>query len=111
MRKLRDSCSSLDLIHIFGIFVFNLPKAAVRCLAKSVPVVVSPMAHLMPSQLAVKGLDFLIEGFAKAVNKSPSPQHPIRLRIVRQPWELPHSERTSSGAEWPRTTSLVTNVC
>jgi glycosyltransferase involved in cell wall biosynthesis len=33
-----------------------------------------------------KGLDFLIEGFAKAVNKSPRPQHPIKLRIVGQPW-------------------------
>jgi glycosyltransferase involved in cell wall biosynthesis len=33
-----------------------------------------------------KGLDFLIEGFAKAVNESPRPHHPIRLRIVGQPW-------------------------
>ena len=168
MRKLREGCSSLDLIHIFGIFLLNNPLAAIHCLAKSVPLVVSPMAHLMPSQLAVnrlkkyvflklawtqlfkrisafhvfseiearsvrefekhvavfegtsgvypgadgngntgrvnrkvsarqllffgrndvnqKGLDFLIEGFAKAVNKSPRPQHPIRLRIVGQPW-------------------------
>lgn len=170
MRKLRDGCSSLDLIHIFGVFILNHPLAAVRSLAKSVPVVVSPMAHLMPSQLAVnrlkkyaflklawaqlfkqisafhvfseiearsvrkfdkhvalfegtskgvfpvadgngnaarvnrkssarqllffgrngvyqKGLDFLLKGFAKAVNKSPRPQHPIRLRIVGQPWD------------------------
>ena|GEM_PF-2533349 len=169
MRKLRDGCSSLDLIHIFGIFLLNHPVAAIRCLARSLPLVVSPMAHLMPSQLAVnrskkyiflklawtqlfkqvsafhvfseieassvreferhvalfegtsgvypgahgngntgrvnrkgsarqllffgrndiyqKGLDFLIEGFAKAVNESPRPQRPIRLRIVGQPWD------------------------
>lgn len=168
MRKLRDGCSSLDLIHIFGVFILNHPLAAVRSLAKSVPVVVSPMAHLMPNLMAVnrlkkyvflklawaqlfkkvsafhvfseiearsvrkfdkhvdlfegtsgvfpcadrngspnrvnrigsarqllffgrndvyqKGLDFLIEGFAKAVNKSPRPHHPIKLRIVGQPW-------------------------
>jgi len=169
LRKLRDGCSSLDLIHIFGIFLLNHPLAAIRCLAKSVPLVVSPMVHLMPNQLAVnrlkkyvflklawtnlfkqvsafhvfseiearsvrefekhaalfegtsgvypgadgngntgrvnrkgsarqllffgrnavnqKGLDFLIEGFAKAVNGSPRPQRPIRLRIVGQPWD------------------------
>jgi glycosyltransferase involved in cell wall biosynthesis len=169
MRKLRDGCSSLDLIHIFGIFLLNHPLAAIRCLAKSVPLVVSPMVHLMSNQLAVnrlkkyvflklawtnlfkqvsafhvfseiearsvrefekhaalfegtsgvypgadgngntgrvnrkgsarqllffgrndiyqKGLDFLIRGFAKAVNESPRPQRPIRLRIVGQPWD------------------------
>jgi glycosyltransferase involved in cell wall biosynthesis len=169
MRKLRDFCSSFDLIHIFGIFLLNHPLAARRCLAKSVPLVVSPMVHLMPRQLEVnrikkyaflrvawtelfkrvsafhvfseiearsvrefekdaaifegtsgvfpgadgngntgrvnrkvsarqllffgrndvnqKGLDFLIKGFAKAVNKSPRAQHPIRLRIVGQPWD------------------------
>jgi glycosyltransferase involved in cell wall biosynthesis len=169
MRKLRESCSSFDLIHIFGIFLLNHPLAARRCLSESVPLVVSPMVHLMPNQLAVnrlkkhvflklawtqlfkqvsafhvfseieargvrefekhvalfegtsgvypgadgngntgrvnrkasarqllffgrndvyqKGLDFLIEGFAKAVNKRPRPQHPITLRIVGQPWD------------------------
>jgi hypothetical protein len=56
MRKLRDGCSSLDLIHIFGVFIFNHPLAAVRSLAKSVPVVVSPMAHLMPNLMAVNRL-------------------------------------------------------
>jgi glycosyltransferase involved in cell wall biosynthesis len=45
---------NFDLVHVFGLFVVTHPIAAMVCSLKGTPLVVSPMAHLLPLHLALK---------------------------------------------------------
>jgi glycosyltransferase involved in cell wall biosynthesis len=43
-----------DLVHVFGLFSLTHPLGALACASVGVPLVISPVAHLLPLHMAVK---------------------------------------------------------
>ena len=53
-RSLLRDCARLDLVHVFGFFCLSHPILAMACTLHGAPLVISPMAHLLPFHMATK---------------------------------------------------------